>query len=154
MNTLPSTWLNHTHEISLRYQRPLFDKMQYVRSSLIAFGIIMQCIDKEQLDLRERFWVMYLNNANGVLGIAEVSSGCIDGVSVPFRYIFQLALSVNAIAMIVIHNHPSGKLRPSDSDKTITKKLASAGRIISVKLIDHLIITSENYLSFADEGLL
>jgi DNA repair protein RadC len=128
--------------------------MQYVKSSYFAFGIIMQCIDHEQLDLRERFWMMYLNNANGVLGIAEVGSGCTDGVSVPFRYIFQLALSVNAVAMIAIHNHPSGKLRASQSDKVITEKLKTAGTHLNIRLIDHLIITSENYLSFADEHLL
>jgi DNA repair protein RadC len=128
--------------------------MEYIKSSLYAFSIIMQCIDQEQLDLRERFWVMYLNNANGVLGIAEVGTGCITSVSVPFRYIFQLALSVNAIAMIVVHNHPSGKLQASSSDKKITKKLTSAGEVLDIKLLDHLIITSEDYLSFADENLL
>lgn len=154
MNTLPSTWLDHTHEISLRYDRPLFNTLQYVKSSFHAFSIIMQSIDQEQLDLRERFWVLYLTNANGVLGIAEIGTGCVTSVIVPFKYIFQLALKVNAVAMILVHNHPSGTLKISSADKQITKKLCSAGEIMSIKVLDHLIITSESYVSFSDESLM
>lgn len=151
---LPSTWLNHTHEIRIAYTRPLFDCMQYIKSSRNAYDTIKAYIDLEQLDLRERFWVLYLNNANGILGIAEIGTGCVTSVIVPLKYIFQLALQVNAVAMILVHNHPSGTLKVSSADKHITQKLCSAGDIMSIKVLDHLIITSEAYVSFADESMM
>lgn len=154
MNTLPSTWLNHTHEISLAYKRPRFDKMQYITSSVTAFTTIIQSVDQEQLDLRERFWAMFLNNANGVLGIAEIGVGCTSSAPVSGRYLFQLGLKVNAVAVILVHNHPSGTLKISRADKAITKKLVSAGKLMDIKILDHLIITSERYISFADELLI
>lgn len=154
MNTLPCTWLNHTHEIKIAYTRPLFDSMMYIRNSRKVYEIITSYIDCDQLDLRERFWVMYLNNANGVLGIAEIGTGCVTSVIVSFTYIFQLALQVNAVAMVLVHNHPSGTLKISSADKHITKKLCSAGKIMSIKVLDHLIITSEDYVSFSDESLM
>jgi len=152
--TLPSTWLNHTHEIQITYKRPLFESMERITSSEKASNLIKQYVDRDQLDLRERAWILYLTNANCVIGIAEISAGDITSTTIPKRYIFQLALLVNAVAFIIIHNHPSGTLKVSSADKAITKKLCSAGEIMDVKVLDHIIITSEDYVSFADENLM
>ena len=65
---------------------------------------------------------------------------------------FQIALKMNASSIIISHNHPSGQLTPSDADKTITTKIREAGKLLDIALLDHVIITSEGYYSFADEG--
>jgi len=78
--------------------------------------------------------------------------GGIAGTSVDLRLIFAAAIKANAVSLIMIHNHPSGQVKPSDADKQITNKVREAGNIIDVKLLDHLIITPETYYSFADEG--
>ncbi|WP_430408799.1 JAB domain-containing protein [Kordia sp.] len=152
--TLPSTWLNHTHEIELHYVRPLFNKMFYIRSSKDADSFLKRFVHLKQLDLKERFWALYLNNANGVVGVSEIARGSTTSVSVNNKYIFQLALLTNAVAIIVAHNHPSGTLKVSSADKAITKKLCSAGDLMNVKVLDHIIITSEDYVSLADENLM
>jgi DNA repair protein RadC len=84
----------------------------------------------------------------------EVSSGGIAGTSVDLRMIFAAALKANAVSLIMIHNHPSGQVKPSEADKHITNKVKEAGCIIDVKLLDHLIITPETYYSFVDDGAL
>ncbi|WP_430411325.1 JAB domain-containing protein [Kordia sp.] len=152
--TLPSTWLNHTHEIELDYVRPLFNKMFYIRSSKSADSFLKRFVHLKQLDLKERFWALYLNNANGVVGVSEIAKGTTTSVCVNSKHIFQLALLTNAVAIIVAHNHPSGTLKVSSADKAITKKLCSAGDLMNVKILDHLIITSESYVSLADENLM
>lgn len=87
-----------------------------------------------------------------MLGIYEVSSGGISGTVVDLRLIFAAALKANAVSLIMIHNHPSGQIKPSEADKQITRKVKEAGRILDIALLDHLIITPDIYYSFADEG--
>ena len=114
--------------------------------------ILRQHINLKQLDLRECFWVILLTNANRVLGISEVASGTTLGVQVNPKYIFQLALLLNSSAIIVAHGHPSGKLEFSKSDIEQTKKLQQLAHIMDITLLDHLIITSESFVSLAQEG--
>lgn len=152
--TLPSTWLNHTHEIDLHYVRPLFDTMFYIRSSQSVDSFLKQFVQLKQLDLKECFWALYLNNANGVVGISEIAKGNVTSVNIDTKNIFQLALLTNAVAIIVAHNHPSGTLKVSSTDKAITQKLINAGHFLNIRILDHLIITSESYVSLADENLM
>jgi len=84
----------------------------------------------------------------------EVSSGGIAGTSVDLRLVFAAALKANAVSLIMIHNHPSGQITPSEADKQITRKVREAGRILDITMLDHLIITPETYYSFVDEGAL
>lgn len=79
-----------------------------------------------------------------------MSTGGITGTLVDVRLVFQGALLSNAVAMILTHNHPSGTLKA----KAITKKIASAGETMDIKLLDHIIVTEDDYFSFADENLL
>lgn len=97
---------------------------------------------------------MFLNKANKVLGIFEVSSGGISGTVADPRLIFVAALKTNCSGIIISHNHPSGNLKPSRQDEELTQKIKHAGEFLEIKLLDHIIITSEGYYSFADEGLL
>lgn len=102
----------------------------------------------------EEFWVLYLNNSNRVLQKKQISIGGKTGTLVDPRIVYKSALEFDATAIILAHNHPSGSLRPSRSDKELTEKLKLAGSSLDIKLLDHLIVTEKHYFSFADEGVM
>jgi DNA repair protein RadC len=102
----------------------------------------------------EEFWVLFLNNSNKILTKQQLSKGGFTGTLVDIRLIFKKALEVAATALILCHNHPSGKIKPSLSDKKLTKKIIDAGIVMDIKVLDHLIITEKLYFSFADEGII
>ena len=102
----------------------------------------------------EEFWVLFLSNSNKVLAKSQVSKGGLTATVVDVRLLFKRALELVSVAIIVCHNHPSGKLQPSVADKNLTQKMKQAGNTLDIKLLDHLIITEKAYFSFADEGLL
>lgn len=102
----------------------------------------------------EEFWVVYLNNSNRILSFECVSKGGMTATLADVRTIFSEALSRKATALVLAHNHPSGRKDPSASDIALTKKMVEAGRIMDINVLDHLIITHHSYFSFADEGLL
>jgi DNA repair protein RadC len=102
----------------------------------------------------EEFWVLFLNNSNKVVAKNQVSKGGLTATIVDIRLVFKSALELASVGIIVCHNHPSGKLQPSTSDKQLTQKIKEAGTILDIKLLDHLIITEKGYFSFADENLL
>jgi DNA repair protein RadC len=97
---------------------------------------------------------MFLSRSNEVQGILKVSEGGIDACIVDCRKIFQGALLANSCSIILAHNHPSGNLKPSAKDIQITKEIKKAGELLRISVLDHIILTSEGYLSLADEGLL
>lgn len=129
-------------------QRPL------ITSSRCAYTLLKDCWDPGKIEFLEQFKVLLLNQSNSVLGIYEASSGGIAGTVVDIRLLFAAALKASAVGIIISHNHPSGKTSPSEADKSITRKIAQAGELLDIKLLDHVIVTSENYYSFADEGAL
>lgn len=102
----------------------------------------------------EEFWILYLNNSNAIIQKQQLSKGGITGTLVDVRLVLKKALEVGATALILVHNHPSGTLKPSTSDKQLTQKLNTASASLDIKVLDHLIITEKAYFSFADEGLL
>ena len=114
-----------------------------------------QYIKARLTDLRhEVFGVLFLNRSNKVLHFEIVSEGGITGTVADPRIILKRALEEHAVGLIVCHNHPSGNLTPSQSDKDLTAKLKSAAALLDIKLLDHLIISEYGYFSFADEGIL
>ncbi|MVO07831.1 DNA repair protein RadC [Flavobacterium sp. TP390] len=102
----------------------------------------------------EEFWVIYLNNANKIIYKSQISKGGITGTLVDSRVIFKIAFEYNATALILLHNHPSGKLQASQADITLTKNLQQASKSLEIQILDHIIITENHYFSFADEGIL
>ncbi|WP_428223361.1 RadC family protein [Flavobacterium sp.] len=102
----------------------------------------------------EEFWVILLNNSNKVIYKSQVSKGGITGTIVDTRLVFKLAFEHFATGIILLHNHPSGKLQPSDADVQLTKKFVEAGKHLDILILDHLILTEKTYFSFADENLL
>ena len=103
---------------------------------------------------KEHFWVVGLANNNRVLFIELVSLGTVNQTLVEPMEVYSLALQKRAVKIILCHNHPSGELKPSETDKDVTDRLIQVGIIVDVLVIDHLIISTKSYLSFKDIGLL
>lgn len=101
----------------------------------------------------EEFWAIFLNQNNKILTTERLTQGGINQSVVDVRVLFKKALELSATAIIVAHNHPSGNLFPSEYDRQITKKIRAAGSIMNVQLLDHLIITQNDFYSFNDEGI-
>lgn len=102
----------------------------------------------------EAFYVIYLSTNGKIIHHEQISSGGLAATIVEPRLIIRKALNWYAASLIVAHNHPSGNLTPSHADKKITSKLKQAADLFDIRLNDHLIITNNGYLSFADEGFL
>lgn len=105
-------------------------------------------------DYREFFYILCLNRNNKVLGYCQISAGGMCGTVADVRMIMQTALKSSSTSIVLSHCHPSGNLIPSEADKDLTKKIREAGKVLDIAILDHLILTSESYLSFADEGLM
>ena len=106
-------------------------------------------------DLRtEEFWAVFLNQSNKVIHISKLTQGGISQSIVDVRILFKTALDHFSTGIIIAHNHPSGSLKPSKEDISITHKIREAGNTLSIQLLDHIIITQDTYCSFSDEGLL
>lgn len=121
-------------------------------SSKHAFEILQHPLNDAT---EEHFFALYLNHANRMLDIRQISKGGLTGTYVDPKSVFKLALDLQtATQIIVAHNHPSGNLQPSQADIQITRKLVEAGKLLDIRLIDHLIIAGNTFYSFADEGKL
>ncbi len=125
-----------------------------IRDSREAYTILMFHWDLDKIELLEEFKVIFLNQANKVLGIFNVSSGGITGTVADPRLIFSAALKASACNIMLAHSHPSGNLKPSRADEELTLKLKNAGQFLDIRVLDHLIVTRDQYFSFADEGLI
>lgn len=140
------------YEVGIVYKRPLFDTMPVIRNSCDAHTVLSKLIDYDLVDYKEYFWVLLLTKSNRVLGFSQIGMGDASSVVVNTKEIFQLALKTNACGLILCHNHPSGNLTSSKPDRTLTEKIKITGRLFSIDLVDHIIITSEGFYSLADNG--
>ncbi len=139
--------------LELGRRRQLTDTRQkpQIRDSMSAYEAIAPLlIDKNH----EEFWVLYLNRSNQIIGRICVSMGGVAGTYVDPKVVFTKAVELLASSMILCHNHPSGQLKPSQEDIRLTRKLQEAGKVLDIMVADHLIIASQKYWSFADEGLM
>ncbi|MCC9063580.1 JAB domain-containing protein [Flavobacterium piscisymbiosum] len=154
METTTQNWQMVT-EIELVYKtRVKASERPQIKSSKEAYNLLRSTWDEGKIEYFEQFKILFLNNSFKVLGLYKMSSGGITGTIVDIRMVFSAALKANAINFILVHNHPSGSTQPSEADKYITKKIKQAGELLDIKLLDHLIITSESYYSFTDDGAL
>ena len=126
-------------------------ELPQITGSKAIFNIMQPLIGELQ---HEEFWIVYLNNSNKVLHKEQLSKGGLTGTLVDVRLVFKKGIELFSTAIILCHNHPSGKLQPSQADKSITSKLKLAGETLDIKVLDHLIITENAYFSFADENLI
>jgi DNA repair protein RadC len=142
-------------EIELSYKSKVQPSLRpKITSSHEAYEVLKDNWDHSKIEFIEQFQILLMNRANRVLGIYRASSGTTTGCVVDPKSVFVAALKANACAVILAHNHPSGNLTPSQADIDLTKKLVEAGKFLEIQVVDHVILTTESYYSFADEGRL
>lgn len=107
-------------------------------------------IDQE----KEHFWMIGMNEAGYILYIELIALGTYRSVDIEPMNVFRVAVMKNASRVIAVHNHPTGRLEPSDADKEVTDRLIQVGRILNITFVDHLIISPVNYSSFRATGLM
>lgn len=98
----------------------------------------------------EEMFAIHLSRSNEIIGVHHVSSGGLHGTMCDPKKIFAMALTTLAASIILVHNHPSGNCKPSDSDIQLTRKISDAGKLLTLPVLDHIIITDDSYYSFAD----
>ena len=142
-------------EIELVYRSKVkASERPQITASQDAYKVLLQSWNEDSIEFVEEFVILLLNKANKVLGIYKVSKGGVSGTVADPKVIFASAIKANACALILAHNHPSGNLKPSRADEELTTKIKRGGDFLDIKVLDHLIITKDEYYSFADEGLL
>lgn len=129
---------------------------RYIESTDDVYSIMQRVLLRDnQIDQeKEHLWMIGMNQAGYILYIELIALGSYKSVDVEPMNVFRVAVMKNASRVILVHNHPSGSLTPSDADKDITDRLIQVGRILNIDLIDHLIITPKNYISFRGTKLM
>ncbi|WP_298156140.1 RadC family protein [Flavobacterium sp.] len=140
-------------EIQVSYSTNNPDKINLSNGNEV-FEFIISNWNLDIIEFQEECKIILLNRANIVLGIYELSKGGISGTVVDIRIILSICLKCNASGIIMVHNHPSGNMKPSDADRSITRKLKDACDLLDISFVDHLIISRNNFFSFTQDGLL
>jgi len=126
-------------------------KKDKIKSSQDVFDILYAELSDKNY---EEFWILLLDRANQVIRKVNISEGGMSGTVADPKKIYKIALDNNASSIIIAHNHPSNNLKPSTNDIELTKKIANAGKVLDISVLDHLIIGNDKYFSFADESLI
>jgi len=108
----------------------------------------------EDLSIYESFFILLLNRSNTIQSGVKISQGGTSGTVIDFKIIAKFAIESLSHGIILVHNHPSGNLTPSEEDKRITEKTKQGLKLFDIQVLDHLILTENNYFSFADEGMI
>ena len=140
-------------EVSIKYKGTKKTDLKTISSSNDIYTILKLLFNQDTIDWTEEVILICLSRANKVIGYYKVSVGGITGTVVDPKVIFTIALNCAGTTNIILaHNHPSGNLSPSNEDNLITQKIKNAGNMLDIKLLDHLIVTSDGYYSYNDEG--
>lgn len=129
-----------------------FEKVKII-SSNDAFKVIKQFYF-DDIDIFESFFILCLNRNNQTIAYAKISQGGVAGTVVDIKLIAKYAIDCLASGVILAHNHPSGNLKASNEDLAITKRIKEGLKTLDIQVLDHIILTSDGYLSFGDEGIL
>lgn len=140
-----------TFELMKRVQFQSVSDKKVIRSSADAF--LLTRMDFYELG-HEEFHVAFFDRANQLIAVEMISKGGLSGTIADGKIIFKKALEHKASGLILYHNHPSGQLRPSEADRRLTRQLTEFAKLIDLQILDHLIVSEDNYFSFADEGIL
>ncbi len=144
------------NEIKISYQGGIkAGSYKKVTGSQDAANILYDNWDRGNIEVQECFKVLLINNSHRVKGIYQISQGSLTGTLVDLRILFAVVLKSLSVAIILGHNHPSGKMRASSADRELTDRIKKAGEMFDIKLLDHLILAPDgDYYSFSDNGLL
>jgi DNA repair protein RadC len=139
-------------EIGRRFRE---DEVLSVKQKIASARDVVTIIMPQMRDLKtEVFKVVYLNSNNRIMDISDAATGTVNHAMPIVREIIHAALQKFAAAIICVHNHPSANITPSPEDKKFTQELTAAGKLMGIKVLDHVIIGDGSYFSFADEGLM
>ena len=141
-----------TYLYSIKKNQSEFPR-QKISSSKNAEQFIRQFYG-DDLDVYESFFLLLLNQANETVGYAKISQGGIAGTIVDVKIIAKYVVDTLSQAVVLAHNHPSGNIRPSQADETITTRIKATLNLFDCKVLDHIILTADNYFSFQDNGLI
>ncbi|WP_025146570.1 RadC family protein [Pedobacter jeongneungensis] len=142
-------------EIEISY-KPKFKPVErpQIDSASKAYSLLLNNWDVNKIELVEEFKIILLNRRNRVLGIVNISQGGMSGTIADPKIIFAVALKACASGIILSHSHPSGESNPSEADIRLTRKLTEAGKLLDLPILDHIIVCSDGYYSFMDEGIM
>ena len=127
---------------------------QKIRCSQDTFHFLQKVWDQDLIEYIEQFCIILLSRSNQVIGYDFISMGGTAGTVVDAKVVFQTALLGNASSIILAHNHPSGNMTPSEPDKRMTTRVFEIGKSLDMPILDHMIVSKDQYFSFADEGIL
>jgi DNA repair protein RadC len=149
MSTIPGV-----AEISVSY-KPSKAHKPIIKSSEDVYFHLLKFFPEDTIALHETFVVGYLNRANRLIGVYELSKGGITGTVADPRLVLSVALKTAATGVVLCHNHPSGNMDPSSDDIELTRRLRDAGQIMGIEIIDHVIVGLEGEaMSFRERGLI
>jgi DNA repair protein RadC len=123
-----------------------------VSSSRVAYEALIEMYDHDTIGIQEEFIIACLNRRNEIVSFYQVSKGGMTGTVVDTRLLFACILLCGASAIILSHNHPSGALMPSPEDLSITRRIQAGAKLLDIHVHDHIIVTTDGYHSFADNG--
>lgn len=143
-------------EVQLSYKvKSDINNQPELRSSDQAYQLLIrECYDPETIEYRESIKLIFLNTKKRVLGIMNLTDGGIASAIADIRVIMQAAILSCSCGIIISHNHPSKNVKPSREDDSLTYKLKKACEVMEIELCDHIIVTTDNYYSYSDEGKL
>ena len=142
----------YVNEIEVLY-KPRFESVRLTKVMKSAdVAEFLRKIWTDDIEYRERFYAVYLNRQNQIIGYYLISIGSSCATIAEPKMIFQPAITMHASCIIIAHNHPSGSKNPSEADFKLTKKLTEAGKILEMPILEHIILTADGYYSFADNG--
>lgn len=143
------------NEINVNYSKKTVH-VESIKDSFQAYNLLREIYleTNAAVEVKEYFYFLLLNRSNEVTSYMKLSEGGITCTIVDLRILIGTALKCLASGIILCHNHPSGNLEPSDSDKDLTKRITHACKLFDIKVLDHIILTSTDFYSFSDNGLM
>ncbi len=138
-------------ELGRRRQLDMHGKLTRITCSADVYNLMAADLAELQ---HEEFWVLFLDRANNVVDRSKISQGGISGTVIDVRIILKQAIEKLASSIILVHNHPSRNISPSNADIEITRKSSEAAKLLDMKVLDHVIVAGNAFTSFADEGLI
>jgi DNA repair protein RadC len=140
------------NRIEFKMKKSVFEQRKVIKSA-DAYDVIRKFFGDE-IEIYESFFILLLNRSNTCIGYAKISQGGCVGTVIDVKIITKYVIDSFAQSVILAHNHPSGNTTPSNADKLITEKIRNALRLFDCEVVDHLILTQDQYYSFSDEGIL
>jgi DNA repair protein RadC len=141
-------------ELIVTYRRSVENRKKVSSAEDVVSFAREQFYSPEVISYCEKFYTLFLDCSNHIFAWKEMSSGGISGTIADPRLIFQTSLLTHSTSLILLHNHPSGNHQPSEQDILLTKNMVIAGKFLEINILDHIILTTANFYSFADDGLI